>query len=364
MRIALLNLPFDNNYGGNLQRFALMQVLQDMGYDVTHLFVNFTWYDTRVSGRCPIYTLIRRIGRKLLKDWTAGIYPERHNKERFLKDNASALPFYQRYIKHTKMITSYRDLCKYRYFDVYVVGSDQAWRKTMTVCYPFSSLFFDFLEDVKHIKRIAYGVSFGTNKNELTDEDIAQLGRLYKLFDATSVREDSGLDLLKLYGWTHPKAELVLDPTFLLPKEKYVEIIKAGNTRSSEGNMFCYVLDRNDDIDNQINRLASEKGLKPFQMSINTDGMFSIEQWLRSFMDSDYIVTDSFHGFVFSIIFNKPVKLMYNQFRGNERFESIMRMLSYNPDSENIEWDAINKQIQELSQKSKQFLLKSLGCNE
>ena len=360
MKIALLNLPFDNNYGGNLQRFALMQVLQDMGYDVTHLFVNFVWYDHRIPGRCPLYTLMRRVARKVLKDKSTGIYPERHNKERFLKDNAAVLPFYMKYIKHTKMITSYKDLCKYKHFDAYIVGSDQAWRKKMTVCYPFSSLFFDFLKDVNHIKRIAYGVSFGTDKNELSQEDIQALGLLYKKFDAVSVREDSGLQLLKSYGWTQPKGEVVLDPTFLLPQEKYLSIIEDGNTKPSEGNMFCYVLDNNEIIDKQIAEVAKKKGLVPFRMSINMDGMFSIEQWLRSFVDSDYIVTDSFHGFVFSIIFNKPVKLMYNQFRGNDRFESIKRLLNYDPDADNVDWNRINNRITELATRSKQFLINSL----
>lgn len=359
MKIALLNLPFDNNYGGNLQRLALMQILQDMGYDVTHLFVCFKWYDTRIPGCLPLYTLIKRIGRKILKDRYVGIYPERHNKNRFLKDNKAVLPFYEKYIKHTQMINSYEELCKYKNFDTYIVGSDQVWRKKMTVCYPFSSLFFDFLRN-ENVKRIAYGVSFGTNENELSDEEVKTLGELYAKFDAVSVREDSGLDLLKSYGWTCPNAQLVLDPTFLLSKERYVQIINAGNTRPSDGNMFCYVLDDNDEIEQTISETADNKGLHPFRMSINTEGMFSIEQWLRSFMDSYFIVTDSFHGFVFSIIFNKPVKLIENKFRGNERFESIKRMLNYNPENSDIDWGSINSKIREWTEISMSFLSKSL----
>lgn len=362
MRIALLNLPFDNNYGGNLQRFALMQVLQNMGYDVTHLMVCFTWYDTRLPGHFPLYTLLNRMGRKLLKDKNVGIYPERYNKKRFIKDNESVLPFYERYVRHTKMITSYEDLCKYKNFDTYIVGSDQVWRKKMTVCYPFSSLFFDFLCH-KNAKRLAYGVSFGTNENELSEEEIRKLGELYSKFDAVSVREDTGLDLLESYGWTCPKGQLVLDPTFLLSKDKYLQIIKAGKTYPSRGNMFCYVLDANDEIEHTISSIANAKGLNPFRMSINTDGMFSIEQWLRSFIDSDYVVTDSFHGFVFSIIFNKPVKLIENKFRGNERFESVKRMLSYNPNQDDIDWDAINSKIRKWTDISISFLKTSLETN-
>lgn len=64
MKIALLNFPFDNNYGGNLQRYALMQVLQDMGYDVTHLQTSF--YE-RIPGRCALYTILKRLARRVLK---------------------------------------------------------------------------------------------------------------------------------------------------------------------------------------------------------------------------------------------------------------------------------------------------------
>lgn len=359
MKIALLNLPFDNNYGGNLQRFALMQVLQDMGYDVTHLFVNFVWYDSRIPGCYPLYTLIRRIARKMLKDKTAAIYPERHNRERFLKDNSSALPFYNKYIKHTKMITSYKDLCKYKRFDAYIVGSDQVWRKKMTVCYPFSSLFFDFLKG-RNVKRIAYGCSFGTDENELTDKEIKELGCLYRFFDSVSVREDSGLKLIDSYGWKSPKPSLVLDPTFLLDKERYISIINDSDTKPSEGNMFCYVLDKNDNTEYVICQEAQRRKLQPFKMSLNSGEMFSIEQWLRSFMDSEYIVTDSFHGFVFSIIFNKPVKLLTNPFRGNERFESLKRLLDYNPDDDNVDWNAINAKIKQKADESKNFLQTAL----
>ena len=124
--------------------------------------------------------------------------------------------------------------------------------------------------------------------------------------------------------------------------------------------MFCYVLDSNENTESVIRQEAEKRNLKPFKMSINSDQMFSIEQWLRSFLDSEYIVTDSFHGFVFSIIFNKPVKLMNNPFRGNERFDSLKRVLEYNPDSENIDWVTINDKINQRAKDSIAFLQTAL----
>ena len=68
--------------------------------------------------------------------------------------------------------------------------------------------------------------------------------------------------------------------------------------------------------------------LKPFELGLTDDKPASIEQWLRSFADAEYVITDSYHGLVFSIIFNKPFHLIRNKFRGNARFESLLMMFS------------------------------------
>ena len=225
-------------------------------------------------------------------------------------------------------------------------------------------MFLEFLKDKHRIKRIAYGVSFGTSEDEIPDSEKPELAELYKMFDAASIREDSGFQLLKKYGWNHPKAIQVLDPTLLLPRQWYSEIIDEGKTLPLEGDMFCYVLDSKKEIDDIINEVALQKHLRPFRTSIDPINMVSIEQWLRSFRDAKYIVTDSFHGFVFSIIFNKPVKLVYNKRRGNDRFDSLQRLLNYNPEDANIDWDRINDKIKHYANLSRNFLRVSLETKE
>lgn len=358
MKIALLNLPFDNNYGGNLQRFALMQVLQDMGYDVTHLQTVF--YE-RVPGRFPLYTILRRIGRRLLKGSKEGVFREMWKNKKYAQENRAIIPFYEKYVKHTNPIKSYQELQNYSNFDAYIVGSDQVWRRTMSCRFPFSSMFLDFVKNKPNIKRVAYGVSFGTAKDEIPNAEKANLAKMYGLFNAVSVREDSGLELIKQYGWNIPQAIQVLDPTLLLSPQVYNKVINNGTSQPPLGDMFCYVLDRTQEIDTLIEKIALEKHLTPFKTSIDPIDMVSVEQWLRSFRDAKYIVTDSFHGFAFSIIFNKPVKLVYNKRRGNERFDSLKRLLSYDPDTENVDWVSINNKIQFYKNFSKKYLKDSLG---
>ena len=358
-KIALLNFPLDNNFGGNLQRYALMRVLNEMGYDVTHLSTQFQFEDN-----CSAFKRIT----SYIK-YKFGLYPSNYipawiRQSKYKKGLKAIMPFYNKYIKHTQIICSYQELKKFDYFEAYIVGSDQVWRRSMSYKYPFSSMFLEFLKDKHRIKRIAYGVSFGTSEDEIPDSEKPELAELYKMFDAVSIREDSGFQLLKKYGWNHPKAIQVLDPTLLLPRQWYSEIIDEGKTLPLEGDMFCYVLDSKKEIDDIINEVALQKHLRPFRTSIDPINMVSIEQWLRSFRDAKYIVTDSFHGFVFSIIFNKPVKLVYNKRRGNDRFDSLQRLLNYNPEDANIDWDRINDKIKHYANLSRNFLRVSLETKE
>lgn len=324
MKIALLNLPYDNNYGGNLQRYALMKVLQNMGHDVTHINLRFHW---QLPWYKKPYSYIKRIVLKYILGRNINIKQEQYSQKEYEKRCAVTEPFYQRYVKHTAPITAVKDLKKYNYFEAYVVGSDQVWRKSIARKYLYS-MFLDFLPSNLKVKRIAYGVSLGVAENELSEKEIKKLSALYRCFDAVSVRENSALELFKQYGWVEPQAKHVLDPTLLLKKEDYLQLVENGSTHPSEGDLFCYILDKTDEKNSLILQKAEELHLKPFYFSIQSDKSASIEQWLRSFADAKYVITDSYHGFLFSIIFNKPFHLIKNKYRGNERFEAFIQMLN------------------------------------
>lgn len=354
MRIALLNLQYDTNYGGHLQRYALMTVLQKMGHDVTHLNLRFN-FDS-----APFYRKVLRAGKRCLKNCLSNqktdVFLEYHAQKRYEKSCALTDPFYNRYIKHTQLINSKKGLSCQTGYDAYLVGSDQVWRKTIADFYGIETYFFDFIPDSNKVKRVAYGASLGVAENELQEEDIKRLTPLYKRFSNVSVRENSGLALLKQYGWDQPQPSLVLDPTLLLTSDDYLELINDGTTTPSEGNMFCYILDPTDEKEEIIRSFERAKGLKPFYASDDNSHKPPIQQWIRSFYDSEFIVTDSFHGMVFSIIFNKPFKLIYNPFRGNARFDSLMKLLQIPNQTELIDWNVVNNNLQQKRKESIQFL--------
>lgn len=328
MRIALLNLPFDNNYGGNLQRYALMVVLQRMGHDVTHVFL-------RPHYELPWYKALKELPLRIIKKYILG-----RNLEVFWEwkynviDNELAdtvLPFYEKYIKHTAPIIDKKGIktvCADS-FDVYVVGSDQVWREDMTRQLGIENYFFDFIEEKQNVKRIAYAVSLGNNQNTYPQKIMPKLTTLYKKFDAVSFREKSSKRIFEENGWIEPSPYFVLDPTLLLDVNDYELLIAENETQSlTKGIGYCYVLDQSKTVLDTIDDIASKTHKKVIKDGINNiNSPTSIPQWLRNIHDAEFVITDSFHGTVFSILFKKPFVFLGNKRRGNTRIESLFSVL-------------------------------------
>lgn len=327
MKIALLNLPFDSNYGGNLQRYALVKILQDMGVEVEHIFIMYRprlkWYMKPL-----VYTY--RIMKFVCGACDNPIDKEGAYWHKYWNIYQDALSFYNKYIPHTDLITKKSDLKKLSKYDAYIVGSDQVWRKKIASQYGVKTYFFDYLKDAT-APRYAFAVSFGTDKNELCAKEVSELGLLYSKFSKVSVRESSGLKLLARYGWNNPKPDLCLDPTFLLKAKDYNALIDAAETSPCKGELFCYILDKTPEIEKLIELESKKRNLTPFEQSLGQDGKsMTIEQWLRCFRDSSFIITDSYHGTVFSIIYNKPHITLKNSFRGNARLDELERIFQGN----------------------------------
>ncbi len=325
MKIAILTLPVYSNYGGILQCYALQTVLERMGHKVQVLkkpqygYAYYVIYPLAVCKR-----LFKRfvLGKKI-SIFKAPHQIVRQHTNRFIHQ------YIHLYIKRawTHKIAS----C----FDAIVVGSDQIWRPAYS--HPIEEAFLSFLEGYK-IKRIAYAASFGIdNCREYTVDQLQKCSQLLKIFNAISVREVSGVELCKDYFGV--KAVQMVDPTLLLSVEDYRVLIKKGKTHPSKGNMFVYILDRTDEKEIWVNEIAKETGLTPFWLTNEeeNDSLLleqrikqPVEQWLRSFDDADFVLTDSFHGCVFSILFKKSFIVWGNDQRGITRFISLLQLFGLN----------------------------------
>ncbi|WP_455664435.1 polysaccharide pyruvyl transferase family protein [Phocaeicola sp.] len=357
MNIALLNLPFDSNYGGNLQRYALVTVLQQRGHHVSHIYLvneyRLPWW------KMP-FSYSKRLIKKILLKQDVLIFEEQYRMRCNAEKYKNSLRFYEQYIPHTEKIISSKQLkeqCTKWDFDVYMVGSDQVWRKRMAHYWGLRNYFLEFVP--KNVKRIAYAVSLGTDDERFAEKEKRHFGELYSKFQAVSVREYSALDLFKQNGWLKPVPQWTLDPTLLLTVDDYIYLMdKAGIVRDlSMEFIFCYVLDMNDTVQKYIDRKTHEFGLSSIVVGLSDTSTVSIEQWLTYISTASLIITDSYHGVVFSILFNRPFVFIGNSFRGNARVNSLFKMLNIKDvDTTNLNWQKVNERIEQWKEGSFSFL--------
>lgn len=355
MKIGILTQPLHNNYGGLLQNYALQQVLKGMGHEVETV----DWHPVKAG---KLHEQLWQWKEKLLclvqKDREKPRYQLTEAEETLIGRYTRS--FIDLYISACPSKASRMDdftgIDKEYKYQAYVVGSDQVWRPSYNSAM-MPAMFLHFVNR-NDVKRIAYAASFGTSDWEFTPQMTEECARLAKRFDLITVREESGVKLCREHLGI--EATHVLDPTMLLNHEEYEKVVLAEDEPKSAGTLFHYILDPSDEKRGLIERLAAEQGLQPFtimpkcQAENRTkwdvkhrieDCVFpSVTSWLRGFMDAKMDVVDSFHGAVFSIIFNKPFWVIGNKKRGNARFESLLGMFGLEDrmiePGQKVDWNA------------------------
>ena len=232
------------------------------------------------------------------------------------------------------------------------------------------------------VKRIAYAASFGVDNWEFSDLETKRCKKLVKSFDAVSVREFSGIELCRRY--LDVDACQVLDPTMLLDECDYIHLVEKESEGKSAGSLLFYILDPEQSKLDYIAKVAVSLNLVPFSVmpelqvgaktivDIDRCVFPSVTKWLRGFMDAEFVVCDSFHGAVFSIIFNKKFVVLGNEKRGMARFYSLLKMYgleerlitdwsNFDIVTKSIDWDSVNRIREERKNFSMEFLLNSLG---
>jgi polysaccharide pyruvyl transferase WcaK-like protein len=371
MKIAILTLPFRHNYGGLLQAYALQKVLTKMGHQV--------WTGDRSAEPVKRSLWVRfknllcfliRERKFIVRNLTASVL----STNQFIKSN----------IRLIAPGSNAKDFFSQYGFDAYIVGSDQVWRP----CYsPFLyNCFLDFTKDAE-VKRIVYAASFGSDEWEFTPEQTARCAALLKKFDAVSVRETTGIQLCEEHFGV--KAKQALDPTLLLTEEDYRSLIEKNPTKKCEKDIVAYILDMNIDKQQILSDISIELPYKRTLITLypysqepkgnlyQNKYYLSVESWLTQISKADFVITDSFHGCVFAILFNKPFVAIENEVRGSTRFHSFLNLLDlqdrmvnsysdfvgkkthliHNP----IDYDKVNSILNIKRNESMQFLTKALS---
>lgn len=333
MKIAILTQPLHNNYGGILQCYALQTVLEGMGHQVT--VINRRWARPGMKllamrfaslAKCMVRKCL--MGRRdiaLCNPWAEN-YSIRKLSDSAMKRNSEMKRFINEYIHSTKPLRSSEELRNFftsNTFDCIVVGSDQVWREIYSPC--IEDFFLGFLPEDNNTLKITYAASFGTVDSPISDEHLANCIGLSGRFSAISVREQSGVEIMKnIFGH---ESKLVLDPTLLLTAKQYTFPL----SQCPKGGLVSYILDETEKKGAVLQAVANATQLKQSKIRVmatkydDNSAIFpSIEEWLSEFAAADFIVTDSFHGCVFSILNHKPFIAIANKDRGLERFTSLL----------------------------------------
>lgn len=328
-KVAIITLPLRNyNYGGILQNYALQQYLMQ-NFDVEVETIDYQFL--------PKESLFRRFKMLVHKTIYKGYYQFRKKTNQHLEDFITSEIHLTSPLHSSSKITEY---IKKKGIDLLITGSDQVWRLDYAgIFYP--QMFLNFDDELK-CRKISYAASFGFDEWKFP-EKTKEIQNYFQDFDAISVRENSGEKILKnTFG---EKAQHLLDPTLLLDKNHYHKLLSEFTIpkKKEKKILYAYILDIDADKEEKLNNIAyllnvdlkktellenklrevNNHNYKQYQ-NLNSD---SIEEWLAGFYQADYIITDSFHGTVFSIIFNKPFIAIGNEKRGMSRFESLLSSL-------------------------------------
>lgn len=360
-----MTVPFNNNYGGFLQAYALKRILNDMGHS--------TIFIMRRRNRPDRY--------KNLKNWMLG----REKHLYYLDDiylyriSKFTRRFQKKYLyPYTKNYYDSESLqeCRHLDADCFIAGSDQCWRYKFAPT-NIDDFFFNFLKGSGK-KRISYAASLGTSELEFDEFMLQKCKSLLSEFDAISVRELSGADLLvKYFGIKQENVQVTLDPTLLLKVEAYKELFNDVK-KEKHHYIFSYILDEDVGKKNILDSVSQKLNLPVVSQKAQVGNVLDlkmiepVELWLSRIYDSSFVVTDSFHGCVFSILFNKPFIVYGNHDRGLTRFESLLGLFNLKSrytDINNIfdinkiydiDWASVNQVLSNWRETSLSFLKESI----
>jgi polysaccharide pyruvyl transferase WcaK-like protein len=353
MKIRILTQPIGHNIGGILQNFALMTVCKKFSDDVKTF---------NIPMPKPIYFPVLKYGACVKRIFLKIFFDRRTIVRWWLEERPFRIPQEKDvvrlgYCKKLKRLDM-EDSC-------FIFGSDQIWRKVMSP--RLMTYFGDFLKN--DVPRIAYAASFGVDYWQFDENETGKIIPLLKMFKAISVREESAVQLLKERGI---ETLLVLDPTMLLNTDDYGRLeTEVSRDYAKEKHIFVYCLDEHLNQKDVLHQL--EQTINIPLLSLNQKNL-QIDMWLSAMRTAEYVITDSFHGTVFSILFHKKFIVVANEQRGLTRLQSLLKMFGLenrlimsfeNFDCEKLDaeinYESVDAVLNREREKSFSFLRKNLS---
>ena len=364
IKIGIFSLPLNWNYGGILQQYALSEYIKKKNFKpiifsrrasrksfLILLIVNLKWKIIMILEKLNCFNFLPLVATESFK-------------KKFL-DNKTKDFF------DSKKITAFVKKNKIKHF---IVGSDQIWNVEATPSIHDS--FLGFVDKDKNNVLASYAPSFAHDDWKYSIKQTIDSKMLLKNFSFISVRENAGVELISKHFKMN--SIRVLDPTFLLDVNDYHKLLENENSNNDKRKktIFSYIFENAAERIKIIEKDAKKNNLEAISfcglnnipnLIKNNRRNYSVESWLNSLKNSSLVVTDSFHGMVFAIIFKKNFYVLLNQKNGTSRINSLLKdldlesriidnldLIQYNIN--NIDWNSVEIRLEKLKVISMNFL--------
>ena len=352
-KIGILTFQNAYNYGAVLQAYALKEVIGSNGEIIN--------YNNNYFRTSEIFLKDNNdLKRKILKLIFYRKLKERINKfhlfQQLLVDNKPLIEDNELYMLNDT-------------YDLFITGSDQVWNLQ---CSGYKTAYFlDFVQQTK--KKNSYAASLGSD--HISKDNIQVIQKLLKDFQNISVRETSAKFIVeKLTG---RKVPVVLDPTMLLTYDNWDELLYNYKIKNKEKNKYIllYTVLNGDKITDYARRISKKMGLKLYCITSSLHPQYGMKcirnagplEWLSMVKNAEMIITNSYHGLAFSLIYNKQfyIELLPPPSQSNARILDLLEDLKLTDriinDKNNINdnafsYDNINNIIEKKRQDSLSFL--------
>lgn len=296
-KVGILTFHQAINYGAVLQAYALKEVCDSLGFE-THI-INYSSSDYSTYPR-PLKELLKSQNKKI------GIIVFVRNITSYLSDIKKWRLFYKfrkTYLSESPLCVDINDIEKLKY-DYYIAGSDQIWNYKITGN-EFDSCFFGQMQD--NSVKIIYAASAHDTPFPL-DKELQFKKYLENMPSAVSIREKKLADyVLNLTGKRYP---IVLDPTLLAGREVLERLCDKNQYKYPY--ILLYQIDSNPESDISVKSLEKRFKCKVYTMTVprigsihGRKGVSSPQKFLSLLKDSEFVVTNSFHGIALSLLFEK-----------------------------------------------------------
>jgi hypothetical protein len=355
MKTGLITFHFAHHYGAQLQAYALMRAIRNIGADceiIDYRLLDSTKASRLFQGGFSPITVLRNL--HTLAHYAPLKLRDKRFRE-FVSDNMTV---------GAKRYSCYQDLLDNPpYYDTYVCGSDQIWNPFIFENKRFDPSFF--LAFAKDKPLASYAPSFG--ETMIPEDMYAELTGYLSAFSHISVREKRGADMIKKI--TELDAQVTLDPTLLLNGNEWGSLARADKQRKPY--TLCYFISDpgglamiSADMGRQAVQLAGTRR----RIAGANELVFNAgpREFLGLFQNADFVLTNSFHGTVFSILFNKPfICGVCGEHKRESRLGNLLGTLGLlsrlDGDMSPIDYTEANRLLKEEREKSMAFLRTALN---